>query len=505
MTAYFSDPGYILNNLGDLQRLLGDYESAITNLEKSCEQARLTGHMRMEAYSLTSIGDLYADLDAFSQAMEAYSQARQLANRIQHVFLQVYMDAKQAAIHARQGEPVASQKMFENAWMYAEQHHSNYEMNLVRLERGCVHVNQGEFKSAMSELSQAVEYFTTAGFQVEALRAGIYLAVAGYLSQPGEQTQEFLIETLARASGMENRKAILPAMRLLLPVMEPMAEIAAVQPYLAFFNNEVIEFEKGMNQLKRKLRRQVTVVPFAPPKIFITALGRGQVRVNEHVITSAEWVSQVSRDLLFFTLAHQDGVTKESVGEVFWPGSSPAEVKLRFKNAIYRMRTAVGKDVVVFEDEIYRFNNLMDYEFDLESYYRELYRAERAADPKQKLVFYQQALRLYQGPYLPDTDIGWFVTERTRLQQVHLNTLVNLSTIYMDENDFYNCLQICQLALNTDPCLEPAHRLAMRAFSASGNRAGLVRQYELCRQALKEELNSSPSEQTRGLYHSLLK
>jgi tetratricopeptide (TPR) repeat protein len=49
----------ILNNLGVLQHLRGDYITASQTLEKAVQTARASYYPRLEAYSLTSLGDLY--------------------------------------------------------------------------------------------------------------------------------------------------------------------------------------------------------------------------------------------------------------------------------------------------------------------------------------------------------------------------------------------------------------------------------------------------------------
>jgi two-component SAPR family response regulator len=44
-----------------------------------------------------------------------------------------------------------------------------------------------------------------------------------------------------------------------------------------------------------------------------------QVRLGGKAIAIKDWKTQVVRDLFFYLLLHPEGVTKEEIGEVFWP------------------------------------------------------------------------------------------------------------------------------------------------------------------------------------------
>ena len=48
--------------------------------------------------------------------------------------------------------------------------------------------------------------------------------------------------------------------------------------------------------------------------------------------------------------------------------------------------------------------------------------------------------------------------------------------------------------------MESAHRIAMQAYAALGNRSGVANQYELCKQFLLDELGLEPSPETIKLY-----
>ena len=50
---------------------------------------------------------------------------------------------------------------------------------------------------------------------------------------------------------------------------------------------------------------------------------------------------------------------------------------------------------------------------------------------------------------------------------------------------------------------EAGHRWLIRAHTALGNRGQALRQYQACEQALRDEFDVAPSEQTRALLREL--
>ena len=65
-------------------------------------------------------------------------------------------------------------------------------------------------------------------------------------------------------------------------------------------------------------------------------------------------------------------------------------------------------------------------------------------------------------------------------------------------------MEYCQRALEEDNLLEDAYRLAFQIYNATGNRAGLVKQYQAMVNLLEAEIGTQPSQQTRTLYKQLL-
>ena len=64
---------------------------------------------------------------------------------------------------------------------------------------------------------------------------------------------------------------------------------------------------------------------------------------------------------------------------------------------------------------------------------------------------------------------------------------------------------LSQRAIEIEPWSETAHRSAMIAYAAMGDKAGMVRQFDKCKKLLLNDLGVTPSSQTENLYHTLMK
>src|SRR5690606_6638080 len=116
---------------------------------------------------------------------------------------------------------------------------------------------------------------------------------------------------------------------------------------------------------------------------------------------------------------------------------------------------------------------------------------------------YSTAIELYRGPFFPEADGTWAWTEREHLREAFFNACLDLARLQLESRQYNAALENCHRVLNEDPCLEEAHRLAMKIYAAQGNRAAITRQFEYCRQILHQEINVPPSPQTETLYRML--
>lgn len=496
----------LLNNLGVLHHLIGNYEQAASTLEEALAQARQNRYTRMEAYILSSIGDLYADLDANKAALDAYQKSRDLARTIAYHFLILYTDLAAAARFRAMGNLEQAQRFLATADSRVSDKSSPYECGLVELETGRYYLAKQDYKRSIEWFKSAIRHLEATEQPVETARARLQYANACYLAGDLPTALQQLQVALSQAVLLDSQHVLvvnaMEAKELLRTAQSPPYEI----PLAKTLFDQVVAFEASIPSLRKIIRPRAATIPFAPPKLVIHGLGKILVERDGKAITAPEWQNQRKvRELFFLLLSNPHGFTKQEIGLVFWPESSTSQLKLQFKNTIYRLRHALGPDVVLFDDDLYWFNRDLDYDYDVESFLDGFADAQSTGSEDQKIKLLSGIVNLYQGVFLPEADGNWVIIERERLRKLFVQATLELAQLMFDARDYTASLECCLRALQEEPCLEEAHRLIMQIYSIRGNRVEINRQFERCRLALKNEVNAAPSPQTVALYESLIR
>ena len=127
------------------------------------------------------------------------------------------------------------------------------------------------------------------------------------------------------------------------------------------------------------------------------------------------------------------------------------------------------------------------------------------AGSEETLARLRAALDLYEGDYLPEALYeDWAAETRERLLTLYLRAADRLAGALIDRDRYEEALNACQAILARDPCWERAYRLAMRAYTAQGNRPQALRAYQRCVDVLREQLDVEPSPETTALGRNLV-
>jgi two-component SAPR family response regulator len=491
-----------LNNLAVLHLQLGEYEHASNTFEEGLACARNSRNHRAESLILAGLGDLYGEIEEFEAAAQAYELAETAANEGSDFFLSNYL------ILVRGGLALAQNEV-ETASHYLSLFRKKQKLNLPGYERGLWALLEGRRQLVKNDLKKAITYLKEAktsfyqnGRDPEYQWCIIWLMAAYERANQREESRAEFKELMAGQPKIGH--ALVLGIHQASPWLMALQTDPEIGRGLGVLLEKARQLDAGLPRVRRILRRLAQSIQLPTATIKIHGFGRPEVSVNGRAVNASDWRSQSARDLFFFFLTRQEPMTKEQIGLELWHESDERlALKMRFKQDIYRLRRAVGRHVIMFEDECYQFNRELDYEYDVDAFESYINQARAAKDILERIGYYRKAVELVQGPYLADVDADWVLFERERLKIAYISALENLARLYLDTNQLQECLEICKLILIQDRYNETVYQVEMRAYAALGDRASVARRYKEYKTILAEDMGMAPSEETETIFREL--
>lgn len=247
------------------------------------------------------------------------------------------------------------------------------------------------------------------------------------------------------------------------------------------------------------------------PSLVVYCLGAFRVYQDDSLIT--DWNGLKGLSILKYLAAHGGKpVAKDILMDTFWPDADPEAARRNLHQAIYSLRQTLRRRRsdfrhVQFENDCYLLNPEMDVWLDVEEFEGHLQagrRLEAAGQLEEAMAEYGVAEGLYQGDFLEeDLYEDWPMMQREHLRNKYLDVAERLSGYYVERGEHTAAIALCQKTLMQDNCNEEAYRRLMQCYQAQGQRHLAIRQYQTCVEALREELDLSPSEETVELYRRI--
>ena len=167
---------FVLNNLGSLHHLSGNYIEAAKLYEQALTLARSNGILRSEAYLLFNLGNLYADLEANDSARDAYQKTREACQTLDDHFLLLNIDLAECTLARREGNYSRASVYLRSAESLTQKSQSNFEKSLWAMEAGSLALAENKLKNSVDLLSEAFSLFSAGGQILEAASAALLLS-----------------------------------------------------------------------------------------------------------------------------------------------------------------------------------------------------------------------------------------------------------------------------------------------------------------------------------------
>ncbi|MGE5529070.1 MAG: BTAD domain-containing putative transcriptional regulator [Patescibacteria group bacterium] len=245
------------------------------------------------------------------------------------------------------------------------------------------------------------------------------------------------------------------------------------------------------------------------PPLRLEMLGPLRVFADGAEITAINWRMKKTRDLLVY-LAHAEApVAKERILEHLWPGLDAEKASEVFHTALYALRQILGRfcrarGAVEYGGGRYRLAPSA-FSTDRQAF-AALRREALAGDPPAPgaVAALEAMAALYRGDYLEDLDYDWYLPERVRLQQEHLEIRGRLARYYLREREFGRAIAHLVVLAQQNPFSEEIVGQLLTAQAGAGNLAACRETYRRFAKLLRDELGLEPSPELQSLHRGAL-
>lgn len=213
---------------------------------------------------------------------------------------------------------------------------------------------------------------------------------------------------------------------------------------------------------------------------------------------------RAARSLFVYLVIHRrQPHTRDLLAGTFWPDLPDATARRRLTQALWQIRHAFDPHPILqVEGDTVQLDPEVPLWLDMEEFERQATAAE-TQEPALDASRLQRAADLYRGELLAGFYEEWALIERERLRNLFLAVLQQLVALSKQRGEYERALLHARRLAAEDPWREEAHREVMRLCHLLGRDAEALRQFDICRRLLKDELDAEPSGETMALIHEI--
>ncbi|MEG0803362.1 MAG: BTAD domain-containing putative transcriptional regulator, partial [Pygmaiobacter sp.] len=246
--------------------------------------------------------------------------------------------------------------------------------------------------------------------------------------------------------------------------------------------------------------------------VTVKMLGGFSVYVGEKLIVANDAGGQIWNLLEYLLVNRHKPVTQEQMMEVLWDDEveDPAAA---LKNLVYRLRkeftvagVPIAKQMVLSSGGVYRWNNSVPTEIDVEKYETLCQQASEEQDPAAHMALARAALDLYSGDFLPGAYHRAWITPLNRYYHaLYFKQAYALLAEYEESENWVEMLNVASKAVEIDCFEEDGHRYVLQALSKLGRQTQAISYYNYVSDLFYREMGVDLSAKLRQMFSEIAK
>lgn len=207
-------------------------------------------------------------------------------------------------------------------------------------------------------------------------------------------------------------------------------------------------------------------------------------------------------------LIERRALSRDQLAELVWGEELPTRWTAALHTIISKLRSLLstvgidGRSTVATVGASYTLTLPPHSWIDLEDAWQRLDRAEgalRHAEPRTATTEATVAYSILRRPLLAGIDGHWIEDQRRRQATAAYRCAAVLAEAWLQLGDHRLAAVVAESAIALDPLREIGYRLLMRAEWGHGDRAAALRALARCERMMADELDATPSTETREL------
>ncbi|TNE58461.1 MAG: hypothetical protein EP340_05400 [Alphaproteobacteria bacterium] len=203
--------------------------------------------------------------------------------------------------------------------------------------------------------------------------------------------------------------------------------------------------------------------------------------------------------LAYLAAAPGRSFRREALAELLWPERFEKQSQQSFRQALSSARKLLGDAASILRDTEEGALTLDASQIltDVGTFER-LCASPHMEDRKTARDLYQGDFLATLGPISEDFD-HWRLQTSTHLKALAVELFESIAKADQENGQLDEAIETARRLIDIDAAHEEGHRLLMRLYLAKGQRSAAVRQYEACRLALSQQLDTVPDAETENL------
>jgi len=203
--------------------------------------------------------------------------------------------------------------------------------------------------------------------------------------------------------------------------------------------------------------------------------------------------------------------TRQSLSGLLWPDYEQSKAFSNLRHTLWEIQQAIGEGWILAERESIQFVEENTW-LDVHQFRSLLAQSHAQSNPSLRIPLLTDSVKLYRDHFLAGFSLKdapnfneWAFAESEDLRCQLAVALASLSQDYCALGQADKAISYARRLITLDPLNESAHRRLMNVYLQAGQHSAALKQYQICEEILRKELNLDPQPETFALYKQIRK